>query len=189
MAVRPLGQAAFMSFILTMGYATAQSVSIVRDTAEGLEDVHNWPSFEWRDWALAYYFVAFVGLASLMVGYGAWAATMYRAPWVWPVVTYFSFPIMLMSALEGDSPFNLLSFPVLRSFTHAWWAWGLFYVESGALLVGWSIAAFVGLATSPYFTVPITATLLAIAVLIYARLLGRLGYCISMTQPDTEEED
>jgi hypothetical protein len=188
MALRPVGQAFFMSFILTMGYAVAQSAAIVQDTAEGLEEVYNWPSFEWRDWALAYFFVAFVGAAAAAVGYGVYAAAGFRYWWLVPLVMFWVFPVMLMSALEGESPFMLLTLPVLKSLGRAWWAWGMFYLQTGVWLVGWMIAAATGLFTMPYVSIPITASLWALLVLLYARLMGRLAWCISQSEPEIEEE-
>jgi hypothetical protein len=81
--------------------------------------------------------------------------------------------------------------PVLRSLAQIWWAWGLFFVETAAMIVPWTLLVQMGLRSESAWLTPLyTAPLLAAIILIYARLLGRLaGYIVKTTMESSTEGD
>jgi hypothetical protein len=102
-----------------------------------------------------------------------------------PLVAFFVLPVMMLSAVYNNSPLMPLAMPVIRSFGTVWWAWCLFYLETGILLLFWLGLVMVGLVLrQPYMMVLYAAPLLAALVLVYARLLGRLAWCASLAEED-----
>jgi hypothetical protein len=106
------------------------------------------------------------------------------------VLTFLLFPIFVLSCLENDSPFVPVAMPVLRSFKTVWWAWWLFYLYTSVLLVGWAFITLLFLASHQFFSVYLSVfiygPLLAVVMMIYTRLLGRLIWCAS--QEETEDD-
>jgi hypothetical protein len=75
---------------------------------------------------------------------------------------------------------------VLRSLVQVSWAWALFYFETTPMVVAWSVIVVRQLSGyTPWLTPLYTAPLLAIIILIYARLIGRLAGCISASTKKT----
>jgi hypothetical protein len=160
--------------------AFSYGVAIVRDTAEGCRRVESWPDGPFIDWISdslyvfnALFFSALLGLGLLLLAGPLGPA----GALAMPLTMLALFPILLLSMFEADSPLMPLSPLVWRSTLDAPLAWLAFYVESAALCVGvgWllreSILALEWLALVP------NAFLLVAAMMIYFRLLGRLGHC------------
>jgi hypothetical protein len=104
------------------------------------------------------------------------------------------FPTLCMSMMEAGSPMMPISVPVLRSWFAATWGWIIFLFQSvfiWALLAGFQylvVTQIVGntpiQALSSVRTLSATSLLmlgLTAAMLVYARLLGRLGWYFSET--------
>jgi hypothetical protein len=189
-AVRPLGQSAMMAFILTMGFAIAHCRSIVEETAYGADEIENWPPFDWKGWILTFFFAAIVLAEALAAAYVLAVPRLMGSPLPWLVITFLLYPVLLLSALENDSPFVPIAMPVLKSFKTLWWAWWLFYVETALLIVFWLAVTFVGMFVlrQPYLTVFVSGPLLAAVLMIYARLLGRLIWCASQEEESDDDD-
>jgi len=160
--------------------ASAQCLSIVRDTADGCDQIENWPDALFLDWIGEFLFLvtslamsALPGLALARMletaGVPAWLTM--------SISLLLIFPISLLALLETNSPLNPYSLPVWRSLVTSWWAWGLFYVETTVLIA--AVGCLVVLAATH---VPIAGIALAVpallvaALMIYFRLLGRLAW-------------
>ncbi len=186
-AVRPLGQCAMMSLFLTMGFAMAHCRVILEETAYGADAVQNWPGFDWKGWMLTFLFAGLILGEALAAGYLLAIPRLFGGNWLPALgIAFLLYPIFLLSCLENDSPMVPIAMPVLRSFKTVWWCWGLLYFYSAIMLVGWVVVAFIGLRVQPYLSVLVTGPLMAIMLMIYARLLGRLTWCAGQ---ETEDED
>jgi hypothetical protein len=159
--------------------AFVSCLSILRDTAYGYHDVENWPEAVFQDWVGEFFFLicslTVSVLPGLAIGHMLESAGIADWPSVW-ISLVLIFPVSLLAMLETNSPLNPFSLPVWRSLLYAWWAWGLFYIETTVL-----IAALGGLALLAAIYVPVVgmvlaAPLLVATLMVYFRLLGRLAW-------------
>ncbi|HUY90497.1 MAG TPA: hypothetical protein VMV10_17300 [Pirellulales bacterium] len=171
------------TFLWSMSYAADCSLGIIEGTASGEDDVTRWPEGSWRERIgplvyVGFEFVLGAAAASLL----AWPVGMFFGP-VWMGLAVFvlfslTFPLILLSALEADSPMTPYSPVILGSLPKLWWAWGIVAFES----IGVTIAA-VGLTLLAALATPALALfaappLMAAAIFIVARLYGRLAWRI-----------
>lgn len=166
--------------IWTSSYAAACFLTILVDTAGGNHRVSNWLEPNWREWAAQLLYVAFLAMIVGVTAYGIGLAAAISGGSFWLVfgiVCFVLYPVVLLSSLEANSTLVPLSRPILRSFARLWWGWLLFYGLSVAVWGVWIGSVWWGLSMSgPFLTFLLTGPVLAAAVFIYARLLGRLGW-------------
>jgi len=172
-----LSGSALVALALWIVLASGYLLAVVRDTANGHDAVANWPDVVFLDWMGDSLFV-FSSLAISVVPGMAMRHALDaadRESWLCvPVSMLAMFPILLASMLETNSPWKPISLPVLGSLLRAWWAWGLFYVESTAVLATavraanalGGVAGLAGLLAG--------APVVVAALMIYGRLLGRV---------------
>jgi hypothetical protein len=189
MAIIFLGLPTVSVTLLTVAYSAACFTPTVVDTAAGNLHVESWPEPVPKEWALDLIYLSFLGLGAAVVGYGIGTLAGLFSDWgvtAGVLGAFLAFPVIMLSALEANSAFVPLTIPILRTFITGWWAWLLFYILTGlmwggllfggALLFLWFLPAVVALG-------PVVPTVL----LIYARLLGRLGWRISWQHVREEE--
>ena len=100
------------------------------------------------------------------------------------------FPILLLAALEADSIFWPISRPIFESLVRVWYGWGVFYVLSGLLLAGCGLLTVQVFKYSELMTPLIAGPILAAAIFIYGRLLGRLTWLIlNKTDPTRQRRN
>ena len=197
LAAGALGLLVFFSLLWSLSYAAGCMLVIVRETAEGADQMNESPDIDWRDWIFQLVYVAEILAQGVALGWFVrWLLTLALPGTPAPaiglaIVTFVAFPVLLLSALESGSALLPFSGPILRSLFRLSWAWGLFYLLSGALLV--PIIAIAALVATPYATLGwlAPAPLVAAYLLIYARLLGRLGWLIAerLQPPDLDWPD
>lgn len=166
--------------VLGIAVASAYLLAIIRETANGHDHVVDWPEALFLEWISDSYFV-FSSLAiSILPGLAmrhVLDAVGRPTDVCIPLSMLILFPVLLVSMLETNSPLNPISLPVLGTLLTAWWAWGLFFIEStmvmaAALWVAGALAAMAGLLG----TIAGAAAVVP-AVMIYCRLLGRVVWC------------
>lgn len=157
--------------------------AIVTESSEGNATVKTWPSANLTDWfpELFYVTVAIV----LSAGPGSLLAPLLRHDSLLTTAcvaggVVLSFPIIVLSQLDIGSPFGVLSFRVVRSLIHCPLSWVVFYIETGTLVALCVLAAYIAEQTHIFFTVLFTP-LFVMSVLLYGRLLGRLGWRLVVT--------
>jgi DNA-directed RNA polymerase subunit RPC12/RpoP len=168
--------------IWTGSYVASCLLAIVQDTAAG-NDLISWPDETWRDrfWKLLY--VSYLIVIASLVGAGVGWLVEWRSGWFWPplVITAFVlFPIMLLSTLERDSIWFVLSPAILKSLFVVMWGWLMFYSFAVVLSVSAALPVGVGFYfRHPFIAALFAAPLASAMILIYARLLGRLAWKIT----------
>jgi hypothetical protein len=177
MSARLIGIPTCAATILTLSYASACCLTIIEDTYNGWDVVEDWPALEWKEWVWSLARIlalvleaALVGLAVSLIGVAGF--------WLPAAATLAVFPFVLLGALADDAWAPTGIGRVLASLKNLWWAWGLFYLETTPLIVGWLILSGIGLAMQPVAVPFYSAPLFAMVLLIYARLLGRLARLI-----------
>jgi len=95
------------------------------------------------------------------------------------------FPIILLSQLEVGSPFGISSARVLASLVRLPFTWLFFFAELTALAAGWIGLTFLVDMFVPVLDV-LTTPLFVAALFLAARLLGRLGWKLAESTPESE---
>lgn len=179
MSARLFGPPACTAGILTFGYALTCCLTIIENTSNGLDTFDVSPSMDWKEWTFIFGRIVVLLLQAGMVGAALKWLCQSESFTPLAIGTFAAFPLVLLGALASGEAWTPLAIKtVLWSFKPLWWAWGLFYVETGALVWGWTLLAATGMREEPWPTPFYAAPLLAAVILIYARLVGRLAGCI-----------
>jgi hypothetical protein len=191
MSARLFGPPACLAALLTLGYAATCCLMIIESTSNGWDRFDISPPLDWKEWTWNFGRIAVLMLQAALVGAGLrWLSG--STSWS-PLVIgiWLAFPIVLLGALANEDAWAPLAIKtVLWSLAPLWWAWGLFYLETGAMFWAWTMLTWAGLREDVWTAPLYAAPLLAAVILIYARLVGRLGGCIAReTQRRVEEDD
>lgn len=157
-------------------------LAVVQDTAAGNQIVESWPDYVFLDWVgQAFYVINAVAFSALpgfllssFLGEGDAAARWIAAAGSVALL----FPIVLLSQLDGASPFSILSAGVLKSMFYAPLAWLAFYGMATLVLAAslggiWLTAQAGGYAS--IITAVVAGVLGSALLLLLSRLIGRLG--------------
>jgi hypothetical protein len=171
---------------LTLSYGAACFLPILIDTAAGNDRVTSWFDPNWKDWAVQFMYLVCMMFTAALFGHvagviGEDAGGSYGV--ILGVTVFLTFPVILLSSQEANSPFIPLTLPILKSMVVFAPGWLLFYVLSG-IVVG-AAAALIALeaSLSPYFALLGSGPILATVFLIYPRLAGRLAWRASLAKP------
>src|SRR5690606_14427224 len=172
----------------TLSYAAACCRAILEDTAAGSDRIASWHEQNWREWVLVLAWLGYLaGVTFVLAHLSARLAALVGAPSL-PVllaVGWVAFPIVLLSSLEANSMLLPLSGPVLHSLWRRPGGWLAYYVVSTLVAgVPLLLLALLAAASSTFAAALIGAPVIAAALFLFARLLGRLGWLIS--QPQTQ---
>lgn len=160
--------------------ASACSVAIIQDTANGYDKIEQWPGINVGEWMFDGFFVinsllasAAPGVLVMCAGLSGWTAVVAGTA---TAVAFF--PLLLLSALEQASPLGFASPKIWKSLHVGRSRWVTFYMLSAGLAVvglmcGWLMAV-----ENLFLTGLSCAAVTAIAM-VYFRLLGRLAWCLS----------
>lgn len=183
-----------MGFVCIMAvffslWISSSALKIVIETANGADRIEQWASEDFLDWAFeALYFVNSVVL-SLLVGWGIQAlAPEFPADLTVIGSLFLLFPVILLSMLETGSAMNPISPAVLKSLFVQGWGWLGFYALA-AMLLAVVAAVVLGLWLWIGFWAIFASSLVIVpALMIYFRLLGRLGWYITVRSRPPESE-
>jgi hypothetical protein len=176
------GMAVLWLSIWSFSFAAHCLVAIVEETSAGADQILSWPESDWREWMWHFLHLGYLVAVSISLGFGLSRLAGLWLPqpgWVWALAVLLLFPILLLSSVDANSPFVPLSRRVRRSLIRLGGAWLTVYALSGLL---WAalLGAMAGLAQLHEYLMPILGgPLLAAALLIYARLLGRLAWRVA----------
>jgi hypothetical protein len=185
------GMGAVVFGVVFAALAAIHGLTILTETSAGNDRIECWPNiWLFLDWIgnLFYVFNAAVICVALACGLG-WLVPGARAA-VTGLTVFFLFPLLLLCELEANSAFMPVSGLVFATLWRCGRSWLSFYVESACLLVaaGTLLALFGrnnGGYLGRYLGVILAGLLFAAVVMIYFRLLGRLGWLCSI---EMEEE-
>ena len=176
-----VGLPALATGLLTLSYVSACSLIIIEQTSNGWNAVEIKMGIDWKDWFWDFLHILALALQAGMVGYLVQVLSRSDSYYPMAIVTLALFPLVLLGALAAEgawAPVAILT--VFRSFLQVPGSWGLFYWQTTALIGCWVFITLEGIdSPDPWVTPLYTAPLLAVVVLIYARLLGRLAGCIA----------
>jgi ribosomal protein S27E len=181
--------------LLLIFFKAVAILAIVQDTAAGADEVEGWPDFNFVDWAgQAFYFlnaIAFSAAPGFVIAsvLDAWGPVRWAAPLATAAVF---FPVVLLSQLDGMSPFSIVTPGVLRGLVKSPLAWLAFYTVSLTVLaaaggLGWlSLRVF---RWDGAIAAMLLGSVATTALLLEARLVGRLAWFCEETEPKVEDEE
>ncbi len=167
-------------------------LGVLEDTSDGLDKIENWPESMFSNLRASYFTLnavvmsALPGVAvsSIFISGGeprGWVAT--------PASVLLLFPIVLLSMLAQNSPMIPIDRMVWRSLKTSRASWIFFYIESLVVLGLAGAAGFVAWQRDGIWILAAAAVVIVAALLIYFRLLGRLGWISAMQDVEEEEND
>jgi len=174
-----------MIFVLVIsipliGFTFKSFISIVQGTAVGQIQIQEWFDDFYASLLAAFQVLVAFSIAS-MPG-GILASILYSAgvPPTWYALflllsVFLFLPFVLLSQLEGEHPFYVISLPVLRSMQGAAAAWMRCYAESFILFLITSAALYLEFWDNIFLRI-LTSIGIVICLFIFARSIGILGY-------------
>ena len=175
-AVLMLVATALMATFWIAGMGTIFLV-IVSETASGNDRIQQWPDMDFVDWISDAAFL--VNSLALAAAPGAGLALLdpRNGPLYVGLSILAGFPVVFLSMLESDSCMSPWSTAILRSLWTGRRGWTIFYLETTvgiAAAVGLSIRLYPTMGNVIVWTIPFDLLIL----ILYARLLGRLGWYV-----------
>ncbi len=180
-AIQAVQAVALVLGVLWAGITLPACMSILQETAAGIDAIEEWPDFNafiCLENGLAVGSLAYSALIGYLLGQ---APSLFGTPdWLGiSAGVFLLFPFILLSLLERGSLVNLFSPKIARSLAVNFWAWFFFYLQSALLfaalvLVSMTSSRFMG--SSAAFVVGpwMTGTLF-----VCFRLMGRLAWHVS----------
>jgi len=176
--VRTVGISACMATAFAFAYASACCLTVIEETGSGRNVIDEWPNaLDWKEWAWGLVFMLIMLLESAFV---AFIPTVGFTPWSWlPFVflTIAIFPYVVLSSLEADTMVPV-SKAVFQSLSKNTVAWLVFYGCYFGVWLVWLTVSIVAGFIVLWGAVLVSMPLFAAMLLIHARLLGRLAWCI-----------
>lgn len=181
---------AFWIGLWTFSFAAACSLRIVEETAAGNNEIRDWMEGGWKEWVWQLFYLLYIAAIPLAV---AWpivkltGRTYAEASIPLAVVEFLFFPIALLSALEQDSVWLPLSPPVLKSLLKVFGGWLVFYFFSACVAAVCGGVVYLSIQYASFALAFVIGPFFAAAMIVYFRLVGRLGWLIIERVEDTRD--
>ncbi|MFN0051695.1 MAG: hypothetical protein ACKV0T_05865 [Planctomycetales bacterium] len=166
-------------------YAADTILRILESTAYGLDQVQGWcegwSQGGWREWVPQLLYLQWIAALPSVASCGIGHLAMNAGLPFWPVMLaslVILYPIALLSALEANSLWVPLSWPVVKSLIVVWWGWVMFYLLSTLCLGGCAALLLLGWPAAGWPVLLLCGPLFSASLLIVGRLLGRLAWKI-----------
>jgi len=183
LGLRAMGPPAYGATLMTLAYAFTACLKVIEETSHGLDSVECEPDLNWKEWSYSFAYVAFLVMQAGAVGMVVEIVALSEPWWPMAAVTLAVVPWVLLGSLAAQGAWVPLALgDVVRSFPALMWQWGLFYLQTTAIAVVWVVLTVGGLRLAPWLMPLYSAPILAAGLLIYARLVGRLAWCIAEHQ-------
>jgi hypothetical protein len=166
-------------------YAAVQFFTAIEETAAG-NDLY--PRPEWTMWegivklSSIFAVLALSALPAMLVG-GMAAAVVPVPAYAWllpPIISAVFFPILLLSTMSSDAMWKMIDFKVVLPLLAKPHALLALYVPSWAMLGLCLVLSYETVVRARLEFLPLTGAVLAACLLIYGRLLGRIGWYITL---------
>lgn len=179
--------AGMITGVILTGAAGSVLKDIVTESSDGNEQVQVWNTRYIVEWFPELLYIVFAVFASAFPGSMIARLTIPDVQWqmvIGGAGAIVLFPLVYLSQLYANSPWAVLSGRILATLGRCPGSWLLFYLES-ALLWGGCLAAGIVAPIAGVHPVLIVPLYVA-AFLLYARLLGRLGWRLAEAMPARE---
>jgi hypothetical protein len=187
-AITSLGGAIFGTFLLAAGsiltgmwlcWTSVVALRILEDTANGADEIHNWPDMAFIDWFLEAVYIINAAVLSAVPGVLLSFVGRMTAGDSWLTIgtsSFLFFPIILLSMEEANTVFQVLSRPVLRSLFNKTRLWLCFYLTTGLLIAASAVVLMLLAPMGLFYSVVGLFSLIIANMMIYFQMLGRLTW-------------
>ena len=172
---------AFWIGLWVLSYTAACFFVVVQETGAGNNEIREWMEGGWKEWAAELFCLLYVAALPMIVAWPIVKLSGYTyAEAAIPLlaIEFLFFPFALLSALEQDSVWLPFSRPVLVSLAKAFDGWFIFFTLSAILFAACGGLVMLSLQTGSLALAFVIGPVFSAAVLIYGRLIGRLGWLI-----------
>ena len=160
-------------------------LQIIMESSEGNRTVYNWPVF--TDWFAS---LLYLGIALPMSAIPGWAIGLIPGIASQPQMTtllnglsvLIFLPIIMLSQLDINSPAGVLSGRILASLQRCPFSWILFYIENAVMLAICGGVTYLVIENYPDAFLWLMF-LYSAALILFARLLGRLAWRLAEAMP------
>jgi hypothetical protein len=160
----------------TSSYTAACGLALLEPTAAGLDRIEAWPDPNWKEWMAQMLYLGWIGAIPLAASYGLAELAGAQVELALPAIFFVLYPISLLSALEANSIWAPLTWPIVTSLFRWFWCWLMFYFLTGSIAFGLIAALVEVIRSGSDWLMLLLGPLVAAAILIYFRLLGRLAW-------------
>jgi hypothetical protein len=173
--------------IVLTAIAATCLLSIITESSDGHDEIQNWNTRYVAEWFPSLLYVTSAASAGTLPG-ALLARVLTDDVWLRVVISgsgsLIALPVVLLSQLYFDSPWGVFSGRIMASIARCPFSWLLIYVESALLFVicVGSARLVASFNVSPLVLMPLYVG----AVIVCARLLGRLGWRIAEAMPVRE---
>jgi len=190
LGLRAMGPLAYGATLMTLAYAFTACLKVIEETSHGLDSVECEPDLNWKEWSYSFAYVAFLVMQAGAVGMAVKLATLSEPWWPMAAVTWVLLPWVLLGSLAANGAWLPLAVgEVARTFPALWGQWALFYLQITPIALVWVVLTVGGLRLGPWLMPLYSAPILGAGLLIYARLVGRLAWCIAEHQRWAGDEE
>jgi DNA-directed RNA polymerase subunit RPC12/RpoP len=176
--------------IIWLAAASNILIAIVSQSAAGADRIAEWPPM---NFIMSMSEMLPVTVAAIFTAAPGWmlGRLVAQEPWQLALLTcgtlILGFPSTLLSQLAGNSTWDVIDLRVLGAMVRCPFSMMLFYLESACLAIV-CVAAAVALFHYHYALPLVLAPLFVGLLILYARLLGRLGWRLSEVMPPEVSE-
>ncbi len=168
---------------IVLAYAGYSFLNVLIGTSAG-SDAVRWPGDPFFDWMFKGWYLAWIAVMSVLPAF--LVVSIAHVPpreLTWNCALAGSaclcFPIFLLSSLSGSSRMLLVRGEILGGMARRFAMTLGFYLFSSAILMGCTAFIWYSLMKGDVWFVPLATATLSMGLLVYARLLGRLGHAIT----------
>jgi predicted Zn finger-like uncharacterized protein len=189
-AAVPMGIMSFICILVWFAGLAAIVLSIIVESSEGNDEIHSWPSTNPADWIGEFFYLVFASFVSPLPGWllGRFIPDPATQITLFIGSIYFALPVIILSQLEVGSAFAVASPRVIGSIFRVPGSWLMFYVEIGIVGLVCLGATFVAALAGSVFVAGLVPLYIA-AIVMCARILGRLAWKISESVPGRDDDE
>jgi DNA-directed RNA polymerase subunit M/transcription elongation factor TFIIS len=187
-AAVPMGIMSIICLMIWSAALAAIVMAIIVESSEGSDEVEKWPTTNPTDWFGEFCYLLFACLAAPLPGWlvGRAVPDPITQGILFVASVVVCLPVAILSQLDVGSAFAIASPRVIASFARVPGTWLMFYSEMAVLMaacVGVTIFA----ALLQPFLVALLVPMYIAAILLAARILGRLAWKLAESMPVSDE--
>lgn len=187
----PFGIFTVFALAIWVAAVAAIAMAVIVESSEGNDEVEQWPSTNPIDWVGEFFYLVFAGLVSPLPGWllGRFVSEPATQVMLFVGSVLICFPVAILSQLDVGSAFAVASPRVIGSFFRVPGSWLVFY---GEIALVWLTCLGLTFAADAVGSGYLLALLLPVyigAVLLSARILGRLAWKLAESTPGRDNGD
>jgi hypothetical protein len=180
----------FVPVMLGIGYVCTCMLRIIENVLRGIDEIEPFANLNVIEWAMNLAYLAAIMIPAIVLGFIVGMLTPLSYDLAYFVSVSVLLPVLLLGSLFADGAWAPLALPsVWQSMTDVQRDWIVFYAEILPMLVSWIVIRAISWYALSWLGVFLSYPLLALVILIYTFLLGRLARSIATGQAEAASDD